>query len=85
MADDPRPADVRINRVRQLYHEAGVFEQADRLIDRYHERAAEVARCMRPEELQRLLFYLIDTVLTRSPEKPVTPLEPVALTHRPTP
>jgi geranylgeranyl pyrophosphate synthase len=54
-----------INRVRQLYQTAGVFEKAARLVDKYQERAESVADEVQPEELRRLLYYLIDTVLER--------------------
>ncbi len=56
----------RINRARQLYIEAGVFETAHRLVDKHQTRAEEVADGVEPESLRRLLYYLVDTVLTRS-------------------
>jgi geranylgeranyl pyrophosphate synthase len=65
-----------VQRVRQLYEQAGVFDKAARLVDKYQERAEAVADEIHPEELRRLLYYLIDTVLERpaaaSPE--VVPL-----------
>jgi hypothetical protein len=51
--------------VRQLYQSAGVFEKASRLIEKYQQRAEAVADEIEPEELRRLLYYLIDTVLER--------------------
>lgn len=68
VTDDPRPADVRINRVRQLYNEADVFEKADRLVDKHQQRAEAVADEIQPDELRRLMYYLIDTVLERAEE-----------------
>jgi geranylgeranyl pyrophosphate synthase len=76
---DTRPAEVRVGRVRQLYQGAGVFEQAHRLVDKHHERAAEVAQTFRPDELRRLLFYLMDMVLDRPSEHPVLPMAPSPL------
>ena len=74
-----------LNRVRHLYHEANVFEKVDRLIDKHQQRAEEVADEIEPEELRRLLYYLVDTVLDRDEE--VTPTiaigEPIALTPLP--
>ncbi len=68
--DANMPADARINRVRQLYRQADVFEKAERLVDKYQDRAEEIADALEPEELRRLFYYLIDTVLDRSEEAP---------------
>lgn len=75
------PAAQRIARVRALYESAGVFENAHRLIDKHQQRAEAIADEIQPDELRRLLYYLIDTVLERSePEAapPVLPLESIA-------
>ncbi len=63
--DNAQSVEHRISRVRQLYHEAGVFEKACRLVDKHQQRAEAVADDMEPAELQRLFQYLIDTVLER--------------------
>jgi len=63
VTEDGRPAAVRINRVRQLYHEAAVFEKARRLVDKHQKRAAAVAEEIEPESLRRLFKYLVDVVL----------------------
>ncbi len=65
VGDETLPAVSRISRVRQLYHKVGVFEKAHRLVDRHQERAESIADEIEPEELRRLLYYLIDTVLER--------------------
>lgn len=57
----------RLARVRQLYNEAGAFEKASRLIDKHRERAEAIADKIQPEDLRRLLYYLIDSVLDHSP------------------
>jgi hypothetical protein len=72
---DRRSGGERLPRVRQLYREAGVFENAARLVDKYRQRAEAVADQTEPEELRRLLYYLIDTVL----EDHSAATEPVAL------
>jgi geranylgeranyl pyrophosphate synthase len=60
-----------VAQVRQLFNAAGVFEKAHRLVDKYQERAESVADEVQPDELRRLLYYLVDTVLGRSaPEGP---------------
>jgi len=62
-----RPLSVAaVERVRQLYVAAGVFEKATRLVDKYQERAEGVADQVEPEELRRLLYYLVDSVLERT-------------------
>ncbi|MGE0759848.1 MAG: polyprenyl synthetase family protein [Pirellulaceae bacterium] len=68
VADDTRPAAVRIQRVRELYDEAGVFDKAHRLVDKHQERAEAVTDTIESEELRRLFYYLIDTVLERPAE-----------------
>jgi geranylgeranyl pyrophosphate synthase len=66
-------------RIRQLYQQAGVFEKAAQLVDNFKTRAQTVAAALQPDELRRLLAYLIDMVLDRQ--------IPVAhqLNHRPAP
>ncbi len=56
----------RLVRARQLYLQAGVFETAHRLVDKHQEKAEAVADQVEPESLRRLLYYLVDTVLSRT-------------------
>ncbi len=60
---DQRYAGDRISRVHELYEQVGVFEKAARLIDKHQERAEAIADKLQPEELRRLFYYLIDSVL----------------------
>jgi geranylgeranyl diphosphate synthase type II len=61
----------KISRVRQLYRQAQVFEQAHRLIEKHEQRALEAAAQIESEPMQRLLLYLVDTVLERTdPNEP---------------
>ncbi|MCH2182864.1 MAG: polyprenyl synthetase family protein [Mariniblastus sp.] len=60
-----RPVRKRLQRARQLYLEASVFETAHRLIDKHQQRAEQVADGIEPDELRRLMYYLVDTVLDR--------------------
>jgi geranylgeranyl pyrophosphate synthase len=62
------PQEERVRHVRQFYEAAGVFEKAHRLVDKHQQRAETVADEIEPEELRRLLYYLIDTVLERPEE-----------------
>ncbi len=81
LVEEPSSATT-LARVRTLYESAGVFEKAERLVDKYRERAEKVADEIEPDELRRLLYYLIDTVLDRQPperdvvliEKTLTPI-----------
>ncbi len=71
LVEAPASAAV-LERVRKLYEQAGVFEKATRLVEKYRERAEAVADEIEPDELRRLLYYLIDTVLDRQMnERPV--------------
>jgi geranylgeranyl pyrophosphate synthase len=72
VATDSRPPtpDSRLARVRELYHEAGVFDKASRLIEKHQERAEKIADEIEPEELRALLYYLIDSVLEHAQSSP---------------
>jgi len=61
---------IRIAKIRQFYERARVFEQSQRLIEKHRSRAEEIAEHIAPEALQRLLHYLIDTVLHRDDAAP---------------
>jgi geranylgeranyl pyrophosphate synthase len=75
VADQPDIA--AIHRVRALYERAGVFEKAQRLVEKYRERAEAVADAIEQDELRRLFYYLVDTVLDRPAEEPAP--EPVVI------
>jgi len=62
--------EQRLNRARYLYHEAGVFEKAHKLVDKHQARAEQVADEIEPLAMRRLLYYLVDTVLER-PSEPI--------------
>ncbi len=59
----------RLRQVRKLYEQADVFETALKLVDKHQARAEKVADEVDVEELRRLLYFLVDTVLER-PELP---------------
>ena len=58
----------KIIRARALYFEAGVFENAYKLVEKHQQKAEEIADEIRPDELRRLMYYLVDTVLDRTAE-----------------
>ncbi len=64
------PTPAAIARVRTLYEKANVFEQAEALVDKYQDRAEKVADEVEPDELRRLFYYLVDTVLDRGEPAP---------------
>ncbi len=53
----------RLERIRQAYLRAGVFEKAHALVEKYQQRAAALVAEIAPPDLQRLLAYLLQTVL----------------------
>lgn len=65
LVSDPRAGAGTLERVRQLYEEAGVFQKAAGLIDKHHGRACQVADSLEPQPLRDLLHYFVDTVLKR--------------------
>jgi geranylgeranyl pyrophosphate synthase len=84
VADNSQSAADRISRVRQLYHETGVFEKACRLVDKHQQRAEAVASEIEPAELRRLFQYLIDTVLERPDDftAEIEPAHPLPIVER---
>lgn len=58
-------------RLRQIFESCGVFEKAERLVDKSRERAEAVADSVQPDELRQLLYFLVDTIL--EPEAPPQP------------
>jgi geranylgeranyl pyrophosphate synthase len=69
----------RLQQVRRLYEQAGVFETALKLVDKHQARAEKVADEIGVEELRRLLYFLVDTVLER-PEMPAPPVVAIGVT-----
>ncbi len=65
-SDNPLTDEQRVDQIERLYRKAKVFDQAHRLIDKHEQRALEVVAAIQPETLQRLMLYLVDTVLGRS-------------------
>lgn len=55
----------KVERVRQLFQRANVFDKAEKLIEKYRARAEAVADEAQPTALRELLYYLVDSVLDR--------------------
>ncbi len=64
MNEEPS-AEVLLSRIGSLYKEAGVFQKASQLVDKYQLRAEEVVDQLDSESFRRLLYYLMETVLDR--------------------
>lgn len=60
------PDAERVARVKYLYDLAGVFEKAERLVDKFRAKAEDLADSVVPDELRHLLLYLVDSVLDGS-------------------
>jgi geranylgeranyl pyrophosphate synthase len=69
-----QPSPAAVHRVRTLYQQAGVFDKAAALVDKYQERAEMVADALENDELRRLFYYLVDTVLDRKDAEPAPPV-----------
>jgi geranylgeranyl pyrophosphate synthase len=69
------PADA-VERVRRLYQQAGVFDKAEKLVEKYRARAEAVADAIEPDALRELLYYLVDSVLDRQPPPEPEPQSP---------
>jgi hypothetical protein len=57
------PTTEAVVEVERLYQKAGVFDQADALVEKHHQRAREIASAFEPRALADLLHYLGDAIL----------------------
>ncbi len=60
---------IRFKRVRRLFEELGVFEKAERLIEKSRDRAELLADDLESDEIRQLLYFLVDTVLSDEEDK----------------
>ena len=79
VCDDDLTHEHRISQVRQWYEQTNVFETARELVDKYQSRAEEVADEVEPDELRRILYYLVDSILERPAEADVVTIPLVSL------
>jgi geranylgeranyl diphosphate synthase, type II len=56
-------ASVRFGRLRRAFSDLNVFDQADSLVEKSRARAEQLADAVENEDLRRLLYFFIDTVL----------------------
>jgi geranylgeranyl diphosphate synthase, type II len=75
------PPLLRAERLRRLFKELGVFDQARALVEKCRARAEALADETEPETLRQLLYFLTDTILAEaSTEPPSLPLVSLAIT-----
>jgi len=68
LSDEDLDDESRRQRLKQLLNDCGVFEQAEALVDKARVRAESLADEVDVEPLRRLLYFLVDTVLTPEDE-----------------
>lgn len=73
---EPAGSDL-VGKVRSLFTQAGVFDKASKLVEKFRAKCEALADEVENEELRRLLYYLVDSVLDR-PSEP-TPLQLMSL------
>lgn len=60
---------IRLARLRRLYEELGVFEKAERLIEKSRDRAELLADDVESDDIRQLLYFLVDTVMADEQDK----------------
>lgn len=78
--EHPRRESNLLPRVKQLFTKADVFDKAEKLVEKYRARTEAIADAVEPTELRELLYYLVDTVLDRTPAEVPEPPQFVSLT-----
>ncbi|MEX0717325.1 MAG: polyprenyl synthetase family protein [Planctomycetaceae bacterium] len=73
--------EYRVGRLRRIFESCGVFEKAEALVDKSRARAEALADAVEPEDLRRLLYFLVDSVLAE--EEPPPPIHPDILVPLP--
>ena len=68
LSEDNLDDESRRQQLKQLLLDCGVFEQAEALVDKARVRAESLADEVEVEPLRRLLYFLVDTVLTPEDE-----------------
>jgi len=68
-----------IERVRRLFTQAGVFDKAGKLVEKFRAKSEALADAVENEDLRRLLYYLVDSVLDGTPAAPEPPLQLLSL------
>jgi geranylgeranyl pyrophosphate synthase len=75
-----KAGEAVVQRVRQLFTRAQVFDKAEKLVDKFRAKAEAIADEVEPTELRELLYFLVDSVLDRQPPPEPEPLPLLQLT-----
>lgn len=82
VADKGSPA-LRAGRLRRVYEQFGVYDQAHALVEKSRARAEALADEVQPDSLRQLLYFLVDMVLAEESTEPAIatgqPLVPLAI------
>jgi geranylgeranyl pyrophosphate synthase len=70
LTDGESLVTAALQRARQIFTRAQVFDKAEKLIEKSRARAEAVADEVEPVELRELLYYLVDTILDGPCEGP---------------
>jgi hypothetical protein len=68
-----------VERVRSIFEQAQVFDKADKLVQKFRAKSEVIADEVEPTELRELLYFLVDSVLDRSPSQSPAAPEPPTL------
>jgi geranylgeranyl pyrophosphate synthase len=70
LAHSGMQSGISISRIRQIFASAGVFDKAEKLVEKYRAKAESIADEVEPTALRELLYFLVDTVLDRDAATP---------------
>jgi len=70
LLEDEQVSALKIGRLRRIFEHCGVFEKAEALVAKSRARAESLADEVEPDELRRLLYFLVDTVLADNEPEP---------------
>ena len=79
LQDAKQSTALRLAHVEALYRDAGVYDAAQRLVDKYEERCREFVESVEPLELRELFRYLVEVILDRPSD-----VQPTIPFHEPT-
>ena len=70
LLEDEQVSALKIGRLRRIFEHCGVFDKAEALVAKSRARAESLADEVEPDELRRLLYFLVDTVLADNETEP---------------
>jgi geranylgeranyl diphosphate synthase, type II len=78
---DEQVNSLKLGRLRRIFEQCGVFTKAEALVAKSRARAEALADEVEPDELRRLLYFLVDTVL--ADDEPEVRPDPAVLVQLP--